>query len=253
MADLASNQALAGHRIVVTGAARGLGEAFARAALAAGARVVVTDVLAERGHAAAQAMGDKAHFVTMDVASRASVQAGMHEAVQWLGGLDGVVNNAAITNSGGKLMADISEDMWDAVMAVNVKGPWLVAQAAHAALKSSGRGRIVNLSSDTALWGAPKLMAYIASKGAVAAMTRGMARELGADLITVNAIAPGLVLSESTEYVPQARHDMYAAGRAIVRAQLPQDVTAAVVFLLSEASGFITGQVLPVNGGFVMH
>ena len=253
MAVLASNQTLAGHRIVVTGAARGLGEAFARAALAAGARVVITDVLADRGQSAAQAMGERAHFVAMDVASRASVDAGMQAAVQWLGGLDGVVNNAAITNSGGKLMAEISDEMWDAVMAVNVKGPWLVAQAAHSALKASGRGRIVNLSSDTALWGAPKLMAYIASKGAVAAMTRGMARELGADLITVNAIAPGLVVSESTEYVPQARHDFYAAGRAIGRAQLPQDVTAAVVFLLSEASGFITGQVLPVNGGFVMH
>jgi NAD(P)-dependent dehydrogenase (short-subunit alcohol dehydrogenase family) len=253
MADLTSNRPLEGHRIVITGAARGLGEAFARAALAAGARVVITDVLTDRGHAAAQAMGSHAHFVEMDVASRASVNAGMQEAVHWLGGLDGVVNNAAVTNSGGRLMAEISEDMWDSVMAVNVKGPWLVAQAAHAALKVSGRGRIVNLSSDTALWGAPKLMAYIASKGAVAAMTRGMARELGADLITVNAIAPGLVVSESTEYVPQARHDFYAAGRAIERAQLPQDVTAAVVFLLSEASGFITGQVLPVNGGFVMH
>jgi NAD(P)-dependent dehydrogenase (short-subunit alcohol dehydrogenase family) len=244
---------LEGHKIIITGAARGLGEAFARAAIDAGAKVVITDIAAERGQAAAQSLGSNAMFVPMDVSDSTSVKAGMHTAMQWLGGLDGLVNNAAITHSGGKAMADITEEMWDRVMAVNVKGPWLVTQAAHAALKASGRGRIVNISSDTALWGAPNLMAYIASKGAVAAMTRGMARELGSDAVTVNAIAPGLVESESTQYVPQARHDYYAAGRAITRAQLPGDVTAAVVFLLSQASGFITGQVLPVNGGFVMH
>ncbi len=238
---------------MITGAARGLGEAFARAALEAGARVVIADVWAARGQAAAAAMGAGAHFVEMDVSSRSSVNAAMQQALQWLGGLDGVVNNAAVTDSGGKLMAEISDDTWDRVMAVNVRGPWLVAQAAHAALKASGRGRMVNLSSDTALWGAPKLLAYVASKGAVAAMTRSMAREWGADGITVNAIAPGLVVGESTEYVPQARQDFYAAGRAIARAQQPSDVSAAVVFLLSETSGFITGQVLPVNGGFVMH
>ncbi len=96
-------------------------------------------------------------------------------------------------------------------------------------------------------------MAYIASKGAVIAITRGMARELGAQGITVNAIAPGLTLVEATEYVPQDRHDHYLQGRAVPRAQVPRDVTAAALFLLTRASGFITGQLLPVNGGFVMH
>ena len=247
------NPLLTGHKIIITGAARGLGEAFASAAIHAGAKVVITDVATEQGAATAASLGPNAHFVAMDVSDSVSVNQGMLSAVRWLGGLDGLVNNAAVTNSGGKAMAQITEAVWDNVMAVNVKGPWLVTQAAHAALKASGRGRVVNIASDTALWGAPNLMAYITSKGAVMAMTRGMARELGADLITVNAVAPGLVESESTQYVPQARHDYYAAGRAIARPQLPGDVTAAVVFLLSEASGFITGQVLPVNGGFVMH
>jgi NAD(P)-dependent dehydrogenase (short-subunit alcohol dehydrogenase family) len=241
------------HKLIITGAARGLGEAFAHAAIEAGAKVVITDIANDTGLATAAKLGPRAHFVSMDVSNSASVKAGMAAALHWLGGLDGLVNNAAVTNSGGKRMAQITEDMWDRVMEVNVKGPWLVTQAAHAALAASGRGRIVNIASDTALWGAPNLMAYIASKGAVAAMTRGMARELGAEAITVNAVAPGLVVGESTEYVPQARHDYYAAGRAIQRPQMPSDVTAAVVFLLSQASGFITGQVLPVNGGFVMH
>ncbi len=243
---------LTGRRILITGGARGLGAAFAQAAVQAGARVVITDMLHELGQATAAQLGSNAHYVPMDVASRVSVTAGMAQAVQWLGGLDGLVNNAAITNSGGKPMAEIDEATFDRVLAVNVKGPWLVTCAAHEALKASGTGRVLNIASDTALWGAPRLMAYVASKGALIAMTHSMARELGMDGITANAIAPGLTLVEATQYVPQARHDYYHAGRAIQRPQMPDDVNAAALFLLSRGAGFITGQVLPVNGGFVM-
>jgi NAD(P)-dependent dehydrogenase (short-subunit alcohol dehydrogenase family) len=175
------------------------------------------------------------------------------QAAQALGGLDGLINNAAVTNSGGKYFNEIEIDTWDRVMQVNVRGTWLVTRAAHPHLKASGRGRVVNLASDTALWGAPRLLAYVASKGAVMAMTHALAREFGPDEITVNAIAPGLTLVEATEYVPPQRHQHYLEGRAIARAQLPADVDAAALFLLSPASGFITGQVLPVNGGFVMN
>jgi len=120
-------------------------------------------------------------------------------------------------------------------------------------LAASGKGRVVNVGSDTALWGAPKLLAYVASKGAVMAMTRAMARELGGQGITVNTVAPGLTLVEATEYVPEDRHRLYVEGRAITRAQVPEDVCGAVAFLLSEEAGFITGQFLAVNGGFAMH
>ncbi len=244
---------LAGRRVMVTGGARGLGEAFARALLASGARVVLADVLHERGRALAASLGEGAHYVDMDLADAEAVGSGVARAAAWLGGLDGLVNNAAVTDSGGKLMQDIATDTWDRVMQVNVRGTWLATVAAIPHLAASGSGRVVNLASDTALWGAPRLMAYVASKGAVIAMTRSMARELGTHGITVNAIAPGLTAVEATEYVPAERHEQYLKGRAIARTQVPRDVTAAVCFLLDEASGFVTGQLLPVNGGFVMH
>lgn len=252
---------LTNHRILITGAARGLGEAFARAALQAGARVALTDVLDERGAALETELSiefdGRAKYVHMDVSDSASVSSAMAGAVAWLGGLDGLVNNAAITNSGGKVMETISEDVWDKVMAVNVKGTWLATVAAKPYLleasEERGLGRVVNVASDTALWGAPNLMAYVASKGAIIAMTHSMARELGEFGITVNAIAPGLTVGESTEYVPQARYEHYKNGRAIKREQTADDITAAVLFLLSKESGYITGQLLPVNGGFVMN
>jgi NAD(P)-dependent dehydrogenase (short-subunit alcohol dehydrogenase family) len=244
---------LTGRRVLVTGSARGLGESFARALVAAGARVAVSDVLHERGEKLAAELGAAACYVPMDLADAAAVRAGVDRAAHLLGGLDGLINNAAITNSGGKTLHELQADTFDRVMDVNVRGTWLVTAAAHRHLAASGSGRVVNLASDTALWGAPRLMAYVASKGAVIAMTRAMAREMGADGITVNAIAPGLTLVEATEYVPEERHAYYLQGRAIQRPQVPEDLNAAALFLLTRAAGFVTGQVLPVNGGFVMN
>jgi NAD(P)-dependent dehydrogenase (short-subunit alcohol dehydrogenase family) len=244
---------LSGRRVLVTGGARGLGEAFVRALVAAGAHVVLSDVLHERGVALAAELGSAAHYLPMDLSDPAAIATGVDAAALHLGGLDGVINNGAITNSGGKDMDQLTVDTWDRVMAVNVRGPWLVTVAATNHLAASGSGRVVNIASDTALWGAPRLMAYVASKGAVMSMTRSMARELGPQGITVNAVAPGLTLVEATEYVPEARHQYYRQGRAIERAQVPDDVTATVLFLLSRGSGYVTGQVLPINGGFVMN
>lgn len=247
---------LRGRRILVTGAARGLGYEFAVALCQAGAQVAMADILADtlkEAVASLRARGFPVHGIEVDLGDKASVEQCAARAVELLGGLDGLVNNAAITNSGGRTAHQLEVEVWDRVMQVNVRGTWLMSVACHAALKASGRGAIVNLASDTALWGAPNLMAYVASKGAVTAMTRSLAREFGADNITVNAIAPGLTLVEATEYVPEARHQLYHDQRAIHREQVPEDVSGSVLFALSDLARFVTGQLLPVNGGFVMN
>ena len=252
----ASSSMLQGRRILVKGAARGLGFAFAQTLCGHGAQVVLADLRAELLESSVQKLreqGFTAHGVCVDVSQPESVQACADQAIQLLGGLDGLVNNAAVTDSGGKTMDELAIDKWDQVMNVNVRGVWLMTRACRKALAASGKGAIVNLASDTAMWGAPNLMAYVASKGAVMALTRAMARELGVENITVNAIAPGLVLVEATEYVPEHRHRLYLEQRALHREQHPEDVSGAVAYALSDGARFVTGQVLAVNGGFVMH
>jgi NAD(P)-dependent dehydrogenase (short-subunit alcohol dehydrogenase family) len=234
------------HRILVTGAARGLGRVLAEALVRAGAEVIIADALAEEGAVAARDIG--ARFVPVDLADPASISA-MAAAV---GKLDGLVNNAAIaTGIGGKTLDEIEIDVWDRVMQVNVRGTWLVIRACAPVLAASGRGRIVNIASDTALWGAPRLLAYVASKGAVISMTRSLARELGSQRIGVACVAPGILRTQSTEYVPEERHRLYETGRAVPGPQGPEDIAGTVSFLLTPEALTLTGQVIPVNNGFV--
>ncbi|OQS37557.1 SDR family oxidoreductase [Chromobacterium haemolyticum] len=243
-------------RVLITGGARGLGLAFAQSAAREGAAVVIADLRHELAQAEAEqlrAAGHTAWALPLDLADPASIRGGVDEAVRLLGGLDGLVNNGAVTDSGGIAAAELDIECWDRVMAVNVRGVWLTTMACAQALGASGRGAVVNLASDTALWGAPRLLAYAASKGAVIAMSRSLARELGAAGITVNAVAPGLTLGEATAQVSAARHRQYVEQRALERPQTPDDVCGAVLFCLSDLSRFVTGQLLAVNGGFVMH
>ena len=251
---------LAGRTILITGAGRGLGRAFAEACAAAKAeRIVVADV--QRGLGRGHRRGAARRSAPRPCSCR-SISAIPHRSRRSpprsgarYGHLDGLVNNGAIaTGIGGKTFEEIDIETWDKVMSVNVRGTWLMTKAMAPLLrKSTLGGRIVNVASDTALWGAPRLLHYVASKGAVISMTRSLARELGPDNIAVNAIAPGLVQVEATEYVPQDRKDLYVTGRAMQRTQMPEDVTGVVVFLLGQGAGFVTGQLLPVNGGFVLN
>ncbi|CND03995.1 MULTISPECIES: SDR family oxidoreductase [Yersinia pseudotuberculosis complex] len=247
---------LAGQRIVVTGAARGLGYSFAQAIADQGASVVMCDIQAERlATSAAQLreQGAEVEAIVIDLADPESITHAFARIARG-GGINGLVNNAALaTGVGGQTMMDYDIELWDRVMQVNVRGTWLVSQAAVPLLAQHAHSKIVNVASDTALWGAPRLLAYVASKGAVIAMTRSMARELGEQGICVNAIAPGLTCVEATEYVPRERHQLYEKGRALPGAQHPADVNGSVLYLLSPLANFVTGQLLPVNGGFVFN
>lgn len=247
---------LEGKRIVVTGAARGLGRSFAEAIVQAGAQIVLCDILEDALQDTADeltATGAQVEAYVIDLAEPESItHTFQHIAKNGL--IHGLVNNAALaTGVGGKNMMDYDIALWDRVMTVNVRGTWLVSKAAVPLLAQSAHGKIVNVASDTALWGAPNLMAYVASKGAIISMTRSMARELGEQRICVNAIAPGLTRVEATEYVPAQRHQLYENGRALTGQQHPGDVDGSVIYLLSSLSDFVTGQLLPVNGGFVFN
>ena len=243
-------------RLVITGGARGLGRAFVEAAIKAGARVVVADILEDVGRQTVKKLSrlGEVYFESVDLGDPGSIAALSERSINQLGGVDGLVNCAAIaTGIGGKTADEIDVETWDRVMTVNVRGTWLAVQAFSPALRAVGNGKIVNIASDTAMWGAPRLLHYVASKGAVISMTRALARELGNDGIAVNAIAPGLTLVEATEYVPKERHRQYVDGRAMNREQQPEDVTGTVLYLLSDAADFVTGQLLPVNGGFIFN
>lgn len=244
---------LQGRHILVTGAARGLGAEIARRLAGQGATLILADIAEEAGRATAQALG--ARFLPVDLGDPASIAALADAVAERTGGvLHGLVNNGAIaTGIGGIGFEEIEIDSWDRVQRVNVRGTWLMTRAAARLLRASGAGRIVNVASDTALWGAPNLMSYVASKGAVMAMTRSLARELGPDRIGVTTVAPGILTTESTEYVPEARHRFYAEGRAVPGPQGPEEITDVVAFLLSEGALTLTGQTLPVNNGLVFN
>ena len=245
---------LSGRTIVVTGAARGLGLEIARACAAAGARLVLADVLANEGAAAVEMLtkaGATCRFLALDLASPASIDAFAADVAAREGAIDGLVNNGAIaTGIGGPTFEEIDTEVWDRVMTVNVRGTWLMTRAMAPLLRRGNAGRIVNIASDTALWGAPRLLAYVASKGAVIAMTRSLARELGPSGIGVTVVAPGILKTESTDYVPPERHRLYETGRAVPGPQSPQDVVGTIVFLLTPAALAVTGQLIPVNAGF---
>jgi 3-oxoacyl-[acyl-carrier protein] reductase len=252
----ASQAPLAGRVVIVTGGARGIGKAIALRCAAEGASVVIADIEGELGAQTAaqiEALGGQALAVRTDVSAAESVGAMVAAALDRFGRIDVLVNNAAIVDLARQPSDLISEQEWDRVMQVNVKGPWLCIRAVLPAMREQRGGKIVNLSSDLILSGVPGLLHYVASKGALTAMTRSLARELGPDGICVNAVAPGLTTTDAAMTHGQEAAERSIRTRAIPRAQTPDDITGTVVFLASEASAFMTGQLLVVNGGSVLH
>ena len=242
--------------VVVTGAGRGLGFAIAQRLGAAGDRLVIAEVRAELAESAESSLRQQGYDVTSvvtDIADVRSVRA-LARRGDDLGGADALVNNAALADGvGGDTFWELDEEFFQRVMNVNAYGTWLVSKHLFPQLARSGRGAIVNVASDAALYGSPRLVHYVGSKGAVTAMTRTMARDAGGHGVRVNAVAPGLTRVEATESVPDSRYRLYADNQVLDREQTPDDVAGTVQFLLSDAAGYITGQTLVVDGGFVMN
>src|SRR5579871_2328528 len=245
---------LAAKVVIVTGAARGLGQEFARSLAAAGARVVIGDVSAcDATLDLVTADKGEAVGARLDVTDPQSAQALVEAGLRAFGRLDGLVNNAAL--HGGRFDA-IDEAEWDACMAVNVKGIWNCCKAAVPAMRRAGGGSIVNIASLAATYGMPYGLHYTTSKAAVIGLTRGLARELGRDGIRVNALAPSAVVTEGTRefFGPRVERalETIKAGQTIQRNLVPADLTGTVAWLISDASAFITGQTIAVDGGTVL-
>jgi NAD(P)-dependent dehydrogenase (short-subunit alcohol dehydrogenase family) len=247
---------LSGKVAIITGAAQGIGAEYARALSAEGAAVVVADVLdANPVVSAINANGGQALAVHCDVTNPASVKAMVAATLERFGRLDILVNNAALFgNVKRKPFEEIESDEWDRMMAVNVRGPFECTKAVTPAMRSQKYGKIVNIASGTVFKGQTMLLHYVTSKGAIVAMTRSLARELGDDGIRVNTLAPGLVMSENVKNnwnAAQAQNTVNT--RAIKRELTPEDMCGTLIYLCSPESDFVTGQVLVVDGGAVMH
>jgi len=252
---------LTGRTIIVTGGGSGIGKTYSTALAGAGANVVIADIAGDAGQVVADEISSnmgRAVAITTDISSEDDTSAMAEMAVGTFGRIDGLVNNASLMSTlERKPWHEIDVAEWDRVMEVNLKGMFLCCRAVYPHMKEQGKGKIVNISSGRVWKGTVERLHYTASKAGVIGFTRTLAREVGDDNICVNAISPGFTESEtqmatSTPEYLESRKASYQK-RSIKRAQLPDDLVGAVMFLCSDASDFITGQTINVDGGDAMH
>lgn len=248
--------ALDGRVAIVTGGGGGLGTGLCAALASAGASVVVAGRTEETiTNVAAQvaAAGGACLPVVADIADSASVGRMVETTVERFGGVDILVNNAAIYHR--RPWTEVDEDEWDAVLATNLKGFFLCARAAFPSMRERGNGRVLNVASITVFGGVPLLLPYVASKGGIVAFTRALAREVGPDAITVNTISPGAFPTAAEKIHPdqEGYTRMVLEAQSIKRRGTAEDIGRLAVFLASDSSSFITGQMIEIDGGWMMH
>jgi NAD(P)-dependent dehydrogenase (short-subunit alcohol dehydrogenase family) len=245
---------LEGKVAIVTGAAQGIGRAIADGLSREGARIVVADL--DRAEEAAGAFPDGVGL-TVDVSQEPDVERMVAATLERCGSIDILVNNAGLYASlEMRPFTEIPLDEWRRVMDVNVASMFLACRAVVPVMRERGGGKIVNISSGTPFRGVPFLLHYVTSKGAIVALTRSLAKELGKDSIHVNCVAPGFTMSDGVQAHPEViekLRDASVAARTIQRDQVPEDVVGAVVFLCTPAAGFITGQTMVIDGGQYFH
>ena len=246
---------LEGKTIIVTGGATGIGQAFALTSAAYGARVMIADLnSADETLELIKNNGGEASYVKTDVSDEASAKAMAQAAVEWSGRIDGLINNAAYFREV-KLtpFEEISTEIWDRIFDVNVKGIWQCCKGVMPAMRESGGGSIINISSVVAVAGQPGYLHYVATKGAVLSITKGLAKECGSANVRVNTIAPGFVITDATKDRPIEWQQSFLKARAISREERPTDLAGTAVYLLSELSSFVSGQTIVVDGGHIMY